>query len=311
MTAEELHKRQNWSLNQKIDHSLGVLEDFVSRLGGIDSVYLSFSGGKDSTVLLDIAKKIFPNILSVFCSTGMEYPEIIKFVRGLKDKGDNIEIIHPKLTPKEVFLQYGFPLISKETAEKIHRIRFNPNSKAAAHWLSSGYFSLPKCWRFLIDTQFETSHMCCHKLKKEPFIAFEKRTNRKPILGIMAAESRLRRGQYIKNGGCNVFGSRPSSRPLSIWTETDIWEYINTHKLPIAEIYNKGLDRTGCMLCGFGAQLMDDTRFEILKREHPKCYEMIMNYSNNGITFKEALKAVLEVSNKKLPEGDTLNLFNI
>lgn len=41
--------------------------------------YVSFSGGKDSTVLLDIARKIYPEIPAVFSNTGLEYPEIRKF----------------------------------------------------------------------------------------------------------------------------------------------------------------------------------------------------------------------------------------
>lgn len=80
MTAEELTERQSWPLPQKIDHALGTIDAFVSRLG-LDKVYVSFSGGKDSTVLLHLCRVIFPNILAVFCSTGNEFPEIIKFVR--------------------------------------------------------------------------------------------------------------------------------------------------------------------------------------------------------------------------------------
>lgn len=87
MTKQELKERQSWSLEQKIDHSLGTIEAFVSRMGGVDKVYLSFSGGKDSTVLLHLARRIFPDILAVFCSTGNEYPEIIQFVNQTKRGG--------------------------------------------------------------------------------------------------------------------------------------------------------------------------------------------------------------------------------
>lgn len=87
MTAQELNERQHWTLNQKIDHSLGTIESFVTRVGGLDKVYLSFSGGKDSTVLLHLARWIFPNILAVFCSTGNEYPEIVQFVNQTKRGG--------------------------------------------------------------------------------------------------------------------------------------------------------------------------------------------------------------------------------
>lgn len=176
--------------------------------------------------------------------------------------------------------------------------------------LGSGYYALPQCWRFLLDAPFMTSHQCCDKLKKAPMHRFEKETGRRPILGVMADESKMRRGQYIRNGGCNVWGEKPSSRPLSIWTEQDIWDYIKLQNLPIAEIYAKGARRTGCMGCGFGAHFPGDDRFDLLFREHPKCYDMIMNYTNNGITFREALRMVLQTKGKYLPDEEPPNLFS-
>ncbi len=65
-------------------------------MGGPDKVYCSFSGGKDSTVLLHLCRVLFPDILAVFCSTGNEYPEIIRFVKEQAEAGANIQIIRPK-----------------------------------------------------------------------------------------------------------------------------------------------------------------------------------------------------------------------
>lgn len=87
MTAEELTERQQWPLEHKIDHALATIDAFVGRLGGLDKVYLSFSGGKDSTVLLHLARVLFPDILTVFCNTGNEYPSIIQFVRQTQRGG--------------------------------------------------------------------------------------------------------------------------------------------------------------------------------------------------------------------------------
>lgn len=126
MTSKELTERQNWSLQQKIDHSLGAIDQFYSRLNG--KVHVSFSGGKDSTVLLDLCRLIDPNIKGVFCNTGNEYPDIVKFVQKLKNTdGYNIEIIRPAITSKEVIASCGFPLISKETSEIIDYLRNSPN----------------------------------------------------------------------------------------------------------------------------------------------------------------------------------------
>ena len=133
MTHKELKERQAWSLEQKIDHSLGVINQFYERLNG--QVYISFSGGKDSTVLYWLARKLYPNIKAVFCNTGNEYPDIVKFVRGMKEQGMNIEIIYPKLKPREVLAKYGFPLVSKETSDIAEGIRRNPNSVQAKRGL--------------------------------------------------------------------------------------------------------------------------------------------------------------------------------
>ena len=81
MDLKELRERQSWTLRQKIDHSLGVIDQFVSRLNG--QVYVGFSGGKDSTVLLDLCRIVKPDIKAVFCNTGNEYPDIVRFVREL------------------------------------------------------------------------------------------------------------------------------------------------------------------------------------------------------------------------------------
>ena len=75
MTAKELQERQRWSLDQKIDHSLGTIDQFYQRLNG--QVYVSFSGGKDSTVLYWLARKIYPDIKAVFVGIGIL---IYKFV---------------------------------------------------------------------------------------------------------------------------------------------------------------------------------------------------------------------------------------
>ena len=83
------------------------------------AAYVSFSGGKDSTVLLDIARKIYPDIPAVFSNTGLEYPEIRRFAKA----HDNVEVVQPKMAFNEVISKYGYPLIGKEVAEAIYYAR--------------------------------------------------------------------------------------------------------------------------------------------------------------------------------------------
>lgn len=201
MTTEILKERQAWTLAQKVDHALATIDVFISRMGGVDKVYCSFSGGKDSTVLLHLCRILYPDILAVFCSTGNEYPEIIQFVKKQRLLDANIQIIHPDITPRQVWAKYGFPLIGKETAQKIHKVRFNPETKTASIIMGTGFFCLAQKWRYLLTEPYETSSQCCDILKKRPFHKFEKITGRRPIIGVMADESDLRKGQYIKAGG--------------------------------------------------------------------------------------------------------------
>lgn len=305
MDYKELKERQGWSLEKKIDHSLGAIEQFYQRLDG--KVYIGFSGGKDSTVLLWLARKLYPDIKAMFVNTGNEYPDIVRFVRETRDKGANIDIIYPKMKPKEVMAKFGFPLVSKETSSIIYDIRYNPESvrsRRALGLLKTSYRGkVPDKWKWLIDEDFGTSAHCCRILKKEPSHRYEKETGLAPILGVMAEESNQRTTDYINRGGCNVFGKQSKSLPLSIWTEQDIWDCIEKYGIEISDIYRKGAARTGCMFCGYGCQFADDTRLKLVYDLYPKAYEMFMNYENNGVKYREALRKVLSVNNLCLPDG--------
>lgn len=85
--------------------------------------------------------------------------------------------------------------------------------------------------------------------------------------------------QYVRSGGCNVFGvKKPTSKPLSIWTTDDIWQYIEDQNLSYSTIYDKGETQTGCMFCMFGVHLeKEPNRFQRMKLTHPKQYDYCIN----------------------------------
>lgn len=236
------------------------------------------------------------DIKAVFCNTGNEYPEIVRFVRST----ENVTIIRPGITVREVIGKYGFPLISKEQASYIREIRHTNSPYLKEKRLNGkkvkGSFTgkISERWKFLIDKPFDISEKCCECLKKRPFRKYESETGEVPILGVMAAESDLRTHEYIKRGGCNSYeGRRVASYPISIWRDTDIWEYIHRFNIPYSPIYDiPGVEQTGCMFCGFGAHIEKISRFERLYDLHPKAYNVFMNYQNNGYTYREALRAI-------------------
>ena len=174
ITFQDVNARKLWTLEQKIDHSLGVIEQFYNRTNG--RVYVGFSGGKDSTVLLHLIRHfIDKNVLGVFCNTGNEFPDIISFVRSTP----NIKIIHPELSIRQTIERYGFPLISKEQASYIRQIRHTSNERFRYRRLYGEKGNLfqgvvSKKWRFLINAPFETSEKCCEILKKSRFIYLKK-----------------------------------------------------------------------------------------------------------------------------------------
>jgi 3'-phosphoadenosine 5'-phosphosulfate sulfotransferase (PAPS reductase)/FAD synthetase len=303
MNYNELKIRQSWTLEQKIDHTVGTIDAFLARTDG--KGYISFSGGKDSTVLLDIARRFvrrdFP---AVFSNTGNEFPEIIKFVKTF----DDVTIIRPKMRIPDVIEKYGFPIVSKEQSQYIRQAR-NSNSEVLRNIRingkqgRNGYVQgkIDNKWLFLIKAPFEISELCCQKLKKDPFYAYNKKTGLYPIIGTMASESRLRFQKWLKTG-CNSLESKNiASYPISIWTEADIFEYIKKFKIPYSQIYDKGCKRTGCMFCGFGCHMEKGlfNRFDRLNYLHPRAYQTFMNYTNNGITYREALEYI----GIKLPDG--------
>lgn len=103
-TDEKLRELQSMSLEDKINLSKIRITEFVEYYRGRGKdVVVSYSGGKDSTVLLNLVRTIYPDIKGVYCDTGLEYPEIKTHVKAT----ENIEIIRPKMSFKQVIDEVG------------------------------------------------------------------------------------------------------------------------------------------------------------------------------------------------------------
>jgi len=243
---------------------------------GESGVYVAFSGGKDSTVLLHIARSLYPNIKGMFCNTGLEFPEIVQFVNTI----ENIDVVKPKMTFKQVLEKYGYPIISKEQSQYINQYRTHKSEKTKhTRWFGNkwGQGKISEKWKFVTEAPFMVSDQCCNIMKKNPSKQYEKENKVHPILGTMASESSQRRVYWYKNG-CNGFDlKRPTSKPLSFWKEEDIWAYIKKFDIPYSKIYDMGYERTGCMFCMYGCHKdASPTRFEMINKTHPKIYDYCM-----------------------------------
>ncbi len=114
-TIQDLQQMQALPLNLKISLTKSRIRQWINEYG-TDGVYVSFSGGKDSTVLLHLVREEYPDVKAVFVDTGLEYPEIRQFVKTF----DNVEWLKPKMGFKQVIQKYGYPFISKEVSEKVY-----------------------------------------------------------------------------------------------------------------------------------------------------------------------------------------------
>jgi len=278
---------QAWPLEKKVQVSTCRIEEWHDLHAG--QVYVAFSGGKDSTVLLHLVRTVLPEVPAVFVDTGLEYPEIKSFVRGF----ENVEVVRPEMSFRQVIKDYGYPVVSKEQARYIHDLRHSKSEKLRNIRTEGNRYGLGRVrdkWMYLINAPFEISDRCCYWLKKRPSHVYEKTTGRAPYLGVLAAESSKRVQDYLRFG-CNAWeANRPVSRPIAFWTEQDVFAYAAIHNLPFASVYGEvaqdtltgqwtcsGVQSTGCIFCAFGVHLEDEpNRFQRLQQTHPQLWRYCM-----------------------------------
>ena len=242
-TPYDLKQMQSLPLEAKIIMTQQRIRQWHEHWEG--QVYISFSGGKDSTVLKHIVDGMYDDIPSVFVNTGLEYPEIQKFVKSQK----NVVVVRPEMRFDEVLKSHGYPVVSKEVSSCVYGARHGGGTdkwkKTRLQRLmgellnSDGTKSIFNCekWGFLLDAPFEISDKCCKVMKKSPAMRYAKQTGRKAIVGTMACESRLRYQKWLQHG-CNAFDSKvPTSQPLSFWTEQDVLHYIKKFNVPYCSVY--------------------------------------------------------------------------
>lgn len=250
-----------------------------------NNAYLSFSGGKDSTVLHYLLDLALPNntIPRVFIDTGIEYTMIRNFVLKLAENDERIKIIKPSQAIKPMLEKNGYPFKSKEHSLRVYQFNKGMNSNYIKKYIS-GYdhkgkkstFVCPKIllYQFEEKGKYNYSNLCCYKLKKEPVKKWQKENNRSIVLTGMRADE----GGNRRRLGCVITDKKSGKivkfHPLiKIDDDFENW-FVNKIEKEreiriLCELYYEPFNfkRTGCRGCPYSLDL--EEQLEIMERYLP------------------------------------------
>ena len=188
----------------------------------VDIFLASFSGGKDSQVVLDLCTRALPPdaFQVIYSDTGYELPSSLELYEQVKEH-------YGKLYPDLKF------------------------STARNHESVLNYWDK-------IGTPSDKHRWCCSVMKTAPLYRTLKipGTNRQAKVlafeGVRAEES-TKRSNYERIGRGVKHSFVINARPIISWTTSDIFLYIFMHYLPINQAYRNGKPRVGCILCPFSS----------------------------------------------------------
>lgn len=216
-------QRQSLPLEDKIQMAKLRIRQFYEHFDG--EIYIAFSGGRDSTVLLDIVWSMYPDVPAVFSNTGLELRDIKDFIRDVTKNGltsivDGKRVyrkgevigVRPEKNFKKVIEEDGFALIGKKQSKGLRVLQEGPTEKTANMYRlydeginrkgqKAPTWKVAQKWRYLVDSDIKISEKCCDYLKKHPTKAYQKETGRKTMTGMMAEEGGFR--ETIEQ--CNSF----------------------------------------------------------------------------------------------------------
>ena len=261
-----------------------TLADRIAKIQSINNLYdlennayVSFSGGKDSTVLHYLIDEALPGnkIPRVFINTGIEYKLILKFVKEMASKDSRFVIWTVGKNIKETLNKVGYPFKNKEHSQKLYEWKRGNRNKSLLKYFREepdGFNPCPKILMYQKEPEFKlnVSHRCCIEFKKKPAKEYMKQSGRYITLtGMMKAE-----GGQRTTLNCIVTdkeGKLKKFHPMAIVsTEWENW-YINHKSIQLADLYYPpyNFTRSGCLMCPFSLDLQGqlDTLGQLMPEE--------------------------------------------
>jgi phosphoadenosine phosphosulfate reductase len=181
-----------------------------------ENVIISFSGGKDSTVVADLVVRALsdPSIVHIFGNTTLEFPSTIKYTDRYRK--DNPKAIFKTAVNKE----QDFYAVCDDIGPPARMLRW-----------------------------------CCSMFKTGPITRVLNRLHGDEAIltfyGIRKCES-LSRSRYNRvedNAESVKIQKQKVASPIFLWKDLDVWLYILGERIDFNDAYHLGYDRVGCWCC--------------------------------------------------------------
>ena len=305
------------SLDEKMTNAQHRIEELWNETDG--KCYISFSGGKDSTVLLALVKQCqelgtVGDIPAVFSNTGIELGVTVDFVKWVKENYyHNVQVIRPLKSFDAVLKEFGKPIKSKMKSKDLLQWHYGKRSQALETLLTKGVtqktgrqsckhvFANRDMHMLHDDFDIKASNKCCDWMKKYPFEHYAKENGMLgSYQGVRVAEGGARDSaatRRVNAGGklCTwVKKGVIQKAPIIDWSNDDVEEFVSKYNVPLSDAYTKyNFERTGCMACPYAMHVDED--LEYLFRHEPNRYKASMHWlkdvyiaQNVSLPFDEA-----------------------
>lgn len=279
-----------------------ILLDRIAKIKAINeqydlehNSYIAFSGGKDSVVLSHLIDIALPDnkIPRLFSNTGIEFVDMVKYVKDLSINDKRIIIRNNRLNIKKTLNNEGYPFKSKEHSQKVYEAinqfkrkgfisEYLTRYKNGIHdyiakdgTMKKNLLVCPKILRYQFEKDYTSniSKFCCDRFKKEPMYQFEKEYNKTIVItGMRKSEGGNRMKLTCLTHNNTKF------HPLLV--VSDVWEdeFIKRNNINLCKLYYPPYDfnRTGCKGCPYNKNIQKDleTLYKLLPKEYYQCIHL-------------------------------------